>query len=91
MSFRELCKDFNTNKPFYGTEKGTELLFKLKYTSMQPYQSSNDLLVKFLKENNIEYIATMGVIWFKYHKKWTNIKVQVDRHTNTIEFYYCIY
>ena len=90
MSFNELCNDFNERKPRFGTESRVEPLTDIEW--INGTNSSNDLLVKYLRDNGIEYLRDFGgTVWFLYNGNWTNSKINYDRQTNIAHFFRCVY
>ena len=90
MKFDTLCKDFNSKKPVLGTEKEVVFLFSTKWENA--FNSSNDLLIKYLKENHIEYLRDFnGTVWFLRNGNWHNAKTNYNRDTNIATFSVCNY
>jgi len=88
-SYEELCSDFYSKNIAYnrrsGTEKGSVHFVSIIWEN--GCMSSNDLLRKYLQENNINYINDFnGTVWFIYNGEWTRTSVFNNRLTGVVAF-----
>lgn len=83
--FEQLCKDFSRRRPL-GPIVGETPWFNVKWENRN--DSINDLLVRFLRENEFDYIRTInGDIWFLYHDVWERCAYEVK--DGWVHFFMC--
>lgn len=83
--FEQLCKDFEKRRPRLAPA-GEIPWFNVKWENGD--DSVNDLLIRFLRENDIEYLHTFnGDIWFLYHDVWECCTYEVK--DGWVHFYMC--
>jgi len=85
MTFDELCKDFNARKP-QGKAVAYTPFFNAKIKNGN--DSTNDILRRFLRENDFEYINDFsGVVWFLYYGVWECCTSEIK--DGLVHFYMC--
>ena len=67
--FDELCEDFRKRRP-RGPITAEIPWFNVPLRMQNGSESVNDVLVKYLKDFEMEYLNEMGIIWFLYHGLW---------------------
>jgi len=94
MSFDELCRDFSSKNIAHSRRLGTEKnrIHLVSIVWEHGYMSMNDLLQKWLCENDIDYINDFNeTVWFIYDGEWTRTNAFFDVTTNMVEFHRCIF
>mgnify|MGYP000248994837 CR=1 FL=1 len=67
--FDDLCADFQKRKP-HGPITAEVPWFNVPLELQKGSESVNDVLRKYLKDFNLEYLNEMGTVWFLYHDLW---------------------
>ena len=67
--FDDLCADFQKRKP-RGPITAEVPWFNVPLELQKGSESVNDVLRKYLKDFNLEYLNEMGTVWFLYHDLW---------------------
>ena len=67
--FDDLCVDFQKRKP-RGPITAEVPWFNVPLELQKGSESVNDVLRKYLKDFNLEYLNETGTVWFLYHDLW---------------------